>query len=394
MATEISIPLEKLNVAEILHTLEIDAGVHTGVSEPYLVIPGNYGPRWLIPARSRSAAAVLGIWRPYNIFSRIKWLVVRMAAHAGVLQLVRSVSRVEASRKGAMLWFERCGIQSQTGEMVVLIGNPSPDRKFIAFLINDARQIAAVLKVGVSVGGGLSVLHEAEVLLRLEPYSWAPKILSIHPDLRATAQEYVDGAMPGRRLRPEYLDLLCQLPRDGGSKNLTDVASEMANRLHPFKVQLDKIAPDVLDRSLGCLDLDISIPTMLVHGDFAPWNVRNHPKKGYVLVDWEWADFAGLPAYDLLHFQFSDDRHFGEKAGGYPAIRSRSICAEYFRRMDLDAEYLPRLSVAYLLSQLESDCKYRGCEQTGYTLRQLAVAVEELGAVSQKGVQMPAQQVR
>jgi hypothetical protein len=62
--------------------------------------------------------------------------------------------------------------------------------------------------------------------------------------------------------------------------------------------------------------------------------------------------------------------------------------------MDLDAEYLPRLSVAYLLSQLESDCKYRGCEQTGYTLRQLAVAVEELGAVSQKGVQMPAQQVR
>jgi hypothetical protein len=102
--------------------------------------------------------------------------------------------------------------------------------------------------------------------------------------------------------------------------------------------------------------------------------MRNNPKLGYVLVDWEWADFAGLPAYDLLHFQFTNDRLFGEKAGGYAAIRSKPICAEYFRRMDIDAELLPRLAIAYLLDQLEFNCRQRGAQFIAYTLRQLAAA--------------------
>jgi hypothetical protein len=375
MATEHTRPVETINVEDILNALGIDSGVDAGELASYYVIPGNYGPRWLIPAGSRAAASVLGIWHPYNLSSRMKWYAVRMAASAGVLQYIPSVTKVNTSHTGALRWFERCGLRSEAGEIVILIGNPSADRKVVAFLLNGSQQIAAVLKVGFTAGGGLSVLHEAEVLLKLAPYSWAPKILSIHTDLRAAAQEYVLGAMPGRKFLPEYMDMLCRLPLSGSSTNLAQIAGEMANRLHPFKAQLDKIAPDVLDCSLECLDLDISIPTMLAHGDFAPWNMRNHPKKGYVLVDWEWADFTGLPAYDLLHFQFNDDRLFGEKAGGYAAIRRRSLCATYLRRMDLDAELLPRLAIAYLLDQLESGCKYQGCEQTDYILRQLDAVV-------------------
>jgi hypothetical protein len=109
---------------------------------------------------------------------------------------------------------------------------------------------------------------------------------------------------------------------------------------------------------------------------------------GYVLIDWEWADFTGLPAYDLLHFQFNDDRLFGEKAGGYAAIRSGNLCAEYFHRMDLDIKLLPRLAIAYLLDQLESHCKHRGYQHTAYTLRQLTTAADELGAVPQLGAQI------
>jgi hypothetical protein len=374
-----------------LNALGIDSGVDAGEWVSYYVIPGNYGPRWLIPAGSRAAAAVLGNWHPYNLSSRMKWYAIRMAARAGVLQCIHSVSKVNASRTGALRWFERCGLQSEAGEIVILTGNPSPDRKLIVFMLDKSKRIAAVLKVGLTEGGGLSVVHEAEVLLKLEPFNWAPKILSIHPDLRAAAQEYVPGVMPGRKFLPEYMDLLCRLPRSGHSTSLANVAGELASRLHPCKEQLDKIAPDVLDRSLGCLDRDISIPTMLVHGDFAPWNMRNHPMKRYVFVDWEWADFAGLPACDLLHFQFSNDRLFSKNGEGYAAIRRRSLCAEYFHRMDLDVELLPRLSIAYLLNQLESKCIYRGRQQTGYILRQLAACADELMSVSQPGVQMPGQ---
>jgi hypothetical protein len=371
-----------------LNALGIIGDAAAGDSEPYLVIPGNWGPRWLIPARPRASAFALSTWRPYTISSRFKWFAIRMAARTGALQLARSVSSVAVSRSGAQQWLERCGLRSHAGDMVILVGNPSPDRKLVVFLLDDAHNIAAVLKVGLTVGGGISVLNEAEMLRRLEQYSWAPKLLSVHSERRAAAQEFVHGAMPCRRFQPEFMEILCRLPRSGGSKNLAHLAGDMARRLGPFKAQLDKIAPDILDRSLGCLDFDISVPTMLVHGDFTPWNMRNNPKIGYVLMDWEWADFAGLPAYDLLHFQFNDDRFFGEKAGGYAAIRARSICAEYFRRMDLDANLLPRLAIAYLLDQLESLCKHRS-RHTAYTLRQLATVVEALGAASRTGPHVP-----
>jgi hypothetical protein len=380
MAIEFSPSSETLSIAGILNALGINGGDVAGDSEPYLVIPGNWGPRWLIPARPRASAFALSTWRPYTISSRFKWFAIRMAARTGALQLAHSVSSVAVSRSCAQQWFERCGIRSQTGDMVILVGNPSPDRKLVVFLLDDAHRIAAVLKVGLTVGGGISVLHEAEMLRKLEQYCWAPKLLSVHSEMRAAAQEFVHGAMPGRRFRPEFMEILCRLPRSGGSKNLAQLADEMARRLGPFKAQLDNMAPDILDRSLDCLALDISVPTMLVHGDFTPWNMRKNTKVGYVLVDWEWADFAGLPAYDLLHFQFNDDRHFGEKAGGYAAIRARSICAEYFRRMDLDAELLPRLAVAFLLDQLESHCKQRGSQYTAYTLRQLAAVTGELAS--------------
>jgi hypothetical protein len=375
-----------LSVAQILNALGIDYGsdAHgTAVEkpEPYLVIPGHDGPRWLIPARSSAAASVLRAWHPYNLSSRMKWFAICTAARAGLLRLTGSVASVAVSRRGALRWFERCGIRSRTGEMVILVGNPSPDRKLVVFLLHDthsgdthsggAHPIAAVLKAGLTDGGGQSVLYEAEVLRKLEPYSWAPRLLSVHPELRAAAQKFVPGAMPDRRFRPEYMEMLCHLPRSGAGKNLAQVAGEMARRLSPFKARLDALAPGLLDRSFDALDHDAFVPTILVHGDFAPWNMRHNAQLGYVLVDWEWADFVGLPAYDLLHFQFNDDRLFGEKSGGYAAIRSRPICAEYLRRMDLDPELLPRLAIAYLLDQLESHCRQRGSQLTAYTLRQL-----------------------
>ena len=378
---------QMLSVAQILNALRIDCadatpGAAVEEPEPYLVIPGHDGPRWLIPARSRAAASVLSSWHPYNLSSRLKWLAVCTAARTGLLRFAGSVASVDVSRRAALRWFERCGIRSRTGEMVILVGNPSPDRKLVVFMLDDDHQIAAVLKAGLTAGGGQSVLREAEALRRLEPYSWAPRLLSVHPELRAAAQKFVPGAMPDRRFRPEYMEMLCQLPRGGEGKSLAQVAVEMARRLSPFKARLEALAPGLLDRVFDCLDGDAFVPTLLVHGDFAPWNMRRNAQLGYVLVDWEWADFAGLPAYDLLHFQFNDDRLFGEKAGGYAAIRSRPICAEYLRRMDLDPELLPRLALAYLLDQLESHCRQRGGQHIAYTLRQLEAVAGQSGSIS------------
>jgi len=386
MPPELPHSRDLLSVSEVLNALEIDCAA-AGEPETYLVVPGNSGPRWLIPAKSRASAQVLRTWRPYSISSKLKWLAVRTAARARILQLVPFVSSVTISRTASRRWLESCGITSRGAEMVILVGNPSPFRKLIVFLLDGAHRIVAVLKVGLTAGGGASVLHEAETLGKLGRCSWAPKILSVRPGLRAAAQEYVHGSMPDLRFRTEYLDLLCQFPRTGSSRNLADLAEAMASSLSPFRAEVDKIAPGLLGRSLNGLALDVDVPTLLVHGDFVPWNIRHSSGRGNVLVDWEWANFAGLPGHDLFQFHFSVDQRFSGRGGGYAAIRASSDCAEYFRGMDLDAELLPRLAIACLLDQLNIDCKHEDSGHRAYTLRQLAAVVDALGPEQRSGEQ-------
>jgi hypothetical protein len=222
------------------------------------------------------------------------------------------------------------------------------------------------------------VIHEAEVLGKLEPHRWAPRVLSIQPDQGAAAQEYVQGSLPDRRFRPGYLGFLCELPRSGSSKRLSDVAGAWHKILSPFMPEVNSIAPDLLDRCLSCLNLNVAVPTVLVHGDFAPWNIRETLDSGYVLVDWETADFGGLPGHDLMNFHFMDHRLFGGNNGGYAAIQTSSVCKDYLKRMDLDTELLPRLAIAYLLSALEAYLIHRNSEEVTYTLHQLAAVVDSL----------------
>ncbi len=382
MQAEISQPSEALSISDILKALEIDCGAAAGEPESYFAIPGNSGPRWLVPAVSRGAASVLSAWRPYSLTGRVKWLAIRMAARAGIVRLFPSVSSLTIPRTSSLRWFERCGIAGQAGEMVVMVGNPSSDRKLTVFLLDAGHHIAAVLKVGLTPGGRLSVIHEAEVLRELERYCWAPDFLAVLPDLGAAAQKYVRGALPERGFRSEYLDLLCNLPLSGASSNLTDLAGALERRLRPFADELDRAAPGLLGRCLSYLDLDKDMPSILVHGDFAPWNIRKTSDSGYVLVDWEWADFAGLPMHDLLLFHFTESRLLDRGRGGYAAIQEKPVFKEYLTRMGLDTELLPRLAIAYLLERLESHCKYRDSAAISHTLNQLGAVIDSLGFAS------------
>ncbi len=76
-----------------------------------------------------------------------------------------------------------------------------------------------------------------------------------------------------------------------------------------------------------------------------------------------------------------DERLFGAGAEVYAALHATPICAEYFRRMDLDRELLPRLAIAYLLDQLEADCdhSHSGAGNSACALRQLAAVLDASG---------------
>jgi len=375
MVPDPSLYLEALGIPDILNALGINCGAVTQELDRYIVVPGNSGPRWLVPASAHGAASVLSSWRPYSLMGQVKWIALRMAIRTGVVRIFPSVSSLTIPHASSLRWFERCGIAAQAGQMVIMVGNPSPDRKLTVFLLDAAGQIAAVLKVGLTHGGRLSAVHEAEVLRKLELFCWAPDLLTILPDLGAAAQQYVHGSQPDSNFRQEYLNLLCNMPLGGTPLNLAAAAHAIDGRLHPFADELQEAAPDLLHRCLSCLALDKDIPTILVHGDFVPWNIRKTSDCGYVLVDWEWADFTGLPMHDLLHFHFSVNRFLGKMSGGYPAIRELSVCNEYLTQMDLDKGLLPQFAILYLLDQLASQSEHRDAEGGSYTLNQLKAVI-------------------
>src|ERR1035441_9922258 len=64
MPAEPSQPSEALSISDILNALEIDCGAVPEEPDLYVVVPGNSGPRWLVPAVSRGTASVFSARRP------------------------------------------------------------------------------------------------------------------------------------------------------------------------------------------------------------------------------------------------------------------------------------------------------------------------------------------
>ena len=45
----------------------------------------------------------------------------------------------------------------------------------------------------------------------------------------------------------------------------------------------------------------LEVPSTIVHGDFAPWNLRTHHGK-ISAFDWEYGELDGLPLMDETHY--------------------------------------------------------------------------------------------
>lgn len=80
-------------------------------------------------------------------------------------------------------------------------------------------------------------------------------------------------------------------------RRLSGRIAAVSESLDPqYRVLFDEILRQI-DEEIGRIEL----PACLVHGDFAPWNVRI--VDGQLLVfDWEYAEARGNPLHDFLHF--------------------------------------------------------------------------------------------
>ena len=271
----------------------------------FALLPTARDARWFIPLDSPQAAdAAFSLYRP-----------VRLPARA-----VHGAARALA-RLGLPLWYrdELCVARRTVTPLEHLLEDLFPDRtvrvalsggapiraghrKVSMAAISASGEVLGFAKSGASGLARRLVRHEAEVLATLATREAmngrTPRVLFAGEvgDSFVHVQTRLHGDTARAALTPRHRALLAALR---GNAVRPAAASGFVRTLRARVAALQSSHPHfprILDAILPRLERTIVART-IVHGDFAPWNIRLRDGVAGAL-DWEYAEIDGLPLID------------------------------------------------------------------------------------------------
>jgi thymidylate kinase len=303
----------------------------------FWVIPGKAEePRWILPYDSKYALPFLQQWRPYNLFSRIKWQFLMVAYRGKRLSCVPGVVALRIIVPEKSNWEHLGWPLAKPPVPVIYVGTPGPNRKAVLGLIDSQKgKVTSIGKVPLGPSAGLANNHEVDILdtLAKEKPGRAPSNLFVDRRNGIATQEFFYGSPTGRRLTERHVAFLVDLAIPGETISLREVVKDLGRQIKSLE-HIDREARTVLERTLGEADDPSLLPAVWEHGDFAPWNLKSGTNGSLQAVDWEAASRQGLPLFDLVYFHSIQAFLFGEK----------ELFPKWFRA--LLSQYLERLGIA------------------------------------------------
>lgn len=273
----------------------------------FAVLPSVSQPRWFIPLDTPAiSAAAFCLCAPFKAAAHVRHYGCRGAARLGLPLWYRDELCI-AQRTVPLI--ERAIESLFPGRSVRLAlssGTPPPaiNRKLSLAVLGPGGRILAFAKMpGPCAVSALSVRHEAEVLSHLAARTHgarAPRLLFAG----SIGNRYLAVFTPlrGRPACPEpseahrrFLDHLRtdQLRPAGDTAFVRSLSS--SSRLLDGRPALR----DALNDLLSLLQ-PLRLPATTVHGDFVPWNLRQH-RGDLGAFDWEYAQVDGVPLIDETH---------------------------------------------------------------------------------------------
>ncbi len=268
--------------------------------ESFFLLRKRQHPWLLLPADSRAARNALELYPAQTLKARLAKTALNLALTAGWFP---RAERVHLSRNPATPWEQF--LQAVTGgnccpAIASLAGNPASDGQRLVFLgFDQTHRPAWVVKVGLRGRAASLIAREATMLQTLPAnLPGRPQFRAgfNHGDCQAFAMDYYAGnsapvtsddhvlgkflqawIQPQREIR--LLDLpalqeLANLNNSGGPTEATPSAAANA-----------------------------SIRPVIMHGDFAPWNIKVGRADGrWTVLDWERGDLNGVPGWDWFHY--------------------------------------------------------------------------------------------
>jgi hypothetical protein len=351
----------------------------------HLVLPSRNRPRWVLPAcDSRLMRRGFELYAPASMFGRAYKLVLQLMVLGGGRYLRKQVVRLVPSEDS--VWSGIVGVigRSEASTFAISCGTSGPDQKLTMQVLSADGRILAFAKVAETPRARDLLTNELRMLRLLTSTAVAemvPQEVGQFEQAQCSVIVIspVGGTVPGNELdtchwsfvsaliRPETMDLGAWLV------DHTDVGTR-ASAASSAPPRVLRSAERLFEASRG-----LTFHAAVVHGDFAPWNMRRDGSSLRVF-DWELGYELGPPAWDIFHFLVQVGGLVYRRsavrilADIHAVFRGPSAC-EYLRAAGIASNSLPILLAAYLVAML------KGTREAGATtspLHELRLQLLEL----------------
>ncbi len=269
-----------------------------GHSREFRVMQRAGQPFLFLPRSAAAAVRSLGLYPAQSRKARTARMLLgttlRMGLAPGAGSLVVRISRSDGFAR--FLARAAGNATEELPQFAVLAGNPhAPGRRFVFLLFNQNHEPVAVVKAGGSEAARRLIAHEGNFLKQQ-----AARFTAGVPQLReqfnservaAFALEFVRGRTPSAKW----------LTRPAGVFHtwVNNQRLVALGELAAWRRLLASGHARPLPAAVTALS-DAQVHPTLMHGDFAPWNIRV-TKARWVALDWERGEADGIPAWDWFH---------------------------------------------------------------------------------------------
>ena len=331
-------------------------------------------PFLLLPAQSRPAAAIMGLYPAQTGRARMARALLRCLLRASLPLGTETISLAISPADPFVKFL--CSLAGEQGQgapvLGILAGNPASDGQRFLLLIFDASQRpVAVVKAGLNPRARALVEQEERFLAAVPEKTVAvPRLRARFESsrLRALALDFVPGDSP--RLRDEAA--LTPLLTAWVDVTRTIVLSDTPDWM---RLQEAASASGLFSVVAGQLRGRQVHPAMH-HGDFAPWNIKVSPAGAWTVLDWERGELTGIPGWDWFHYVIQSGILVGHLPVSVLVQRVESLLsADAFRQYATRGGIVGcerELVLAYLLHAVEVIKPSEGLAPTRELLEALA----------------------
>ena len=255
-----------------------------------------------LPFASAEASTTLSLYAPQRLLARVFTSVLRLVIRAG-LPSPLSVEEIRIAPGDPLCEFLSglsASWKKSSSGLGVFAGNPNAvGRRFVLMLFENGRSVA-VVKAGVGGPAQELVSAEAAFLQSAGCIGIAAPLAVLKSErVHAFAMTPLEGSAPRNATAGDLQKVLLPWIDPSASVRLADI---------PGWARVRAACGESPEWRSHCEALETRVVhPAIVHGDFAPWNIKVNPKSGaWQVFDWERGEMRGMPCWDWLHFEIQN----------------------------------------------------------------------------------------